>query len=368
MMLSKKLLFVSFFLLLIFQLGFAQPASLKKLNEINRKYSVQNTNDFQLLGSLGILEQRINAFSVLRIHLNELSAIRVAPLSFSVNLECPGNENCMNIIKNDTLNTPIPATAFFMNDAASANEFASTLASLRNEVDKSLKPIQPELIANVPAHTEKEQKTSIPKVEKKQTLDEEDEQEPEAPVTKEIKTNKNTKATKPEEENGDDETEDKKTKRSTKEAPEDQPENTVDPLCKQLELLLQSGCTLQFSDITGKETNPDLHINESKLKLKGARKNYISWYKNRRAFIAEFKTGTDRELVNEEFGKIQTTLEDCLSGNWEDTDHSDDPIYKNSNEEIKDVEYINVSKPNDPHFRLLIHSEENRHTIFLRVQ
>lgn len=38
-----------------------------------------------------------------------------------------------------------------------------------------------------------------------------------------------------------------------------------------------------FKDIEGTETNSERKINDSKLKIKGAKRNYLSWYKSKRA-------------------------------------------------------------------------------------
>lgn len=73
-------------------------------------------------------------------------------------------------------------------------------------------------------------------------------------------------------------------------------------------------------------------------------------------------------MIIEEFGKLQTELEDCLEGSWEDTDHSSDDMYANSKEEVKDVEYASTADPLAPHLRILIHSEGERHTLFIRIQ
>ncbi|MBK8330747.1 MAG: hypothetical protein IPL09_15135 [Bacteroidetes bacterium] len=51
--------------------------------------------------------------------------------------------------------------------------------------------------------------------------------------------------------------------------------------CSQLTNILQSGKENKFKAIEGKLTNADTKINDSKIKLKGARKNYLSWFKKK---------------------------------------------------------------------------------------
>lgn len=46
--------------------------------------------------------------------------------------------------------------------------------------------------------------------------------------------------------------------------------------CNQLLSILQSGKENKFKNIEGKLTNAETKINDSKVKLKGARKNYLS--------------------------------------------------------------------------------------------
>ena len=120
---------------------------------------------------------------------------------------------------------------------------------------------------------------------------------------------------------------------------------------------------------TTKTTNPTTKINESKLKLKGAKRSYLSWYKKERAFLAEYKTLIDHELILIEFEKLQTELEDCLEGGWEDIDHSSDEMYANVSEEVKDVEYKFTSDPTRPSLRIMINTDQSkRYTLFVRIQ
>ncbi len=170
-------------------------------------------------------------------------------------------------------------------------------------------------------------------------------------------------------EDTDDET--MSTKQSRAERPAFSPVDDVviETVCKQLMSIVKAGKDTKFKEIEGKETNPTTKINESKIKLKGAKRSYLSWYKKERAFIAEYKTLSDHELILEEFVKLQTELEDCLEGPWEDTDHSSDEMYANATEDVKDVEYKLASDPQRPGIRILINTDQNKkYTLFVRIQ
>jgi hypothetical protein len=137
--------------------------------------------------------------------------------------------------------------------------------------------------------------------------------------------------------------------------------------CEQLMSLVKSGLSTQFKDIEGKETNSEKKINESKIKLKGARKSYLSWFNQKRAFLAELKLVDDNDYAVEEFQNIQNQLDECLAG-WDDEDHSTDDIYESIKYEVKDVEYTDSKNPNSPSIRLIIASEGKKFIVFLRIQ
>ena len=83
---------------------------------------------------------------------------------------------------------------------------------------------------------------------------------------------------------------------------------------------------------------------DSKFKLKGARKNYLNWYKNERAYIAELKSSEDYEGLMIDFDNIQTEIEECLGHNWDNNDMSTGKEYDNFNGDIRDVEYADIDK------------------------
>ncbi len=379
----------------------AQKSASTLVQEINatiQQYSADIKTPFHLFETIGTMEQAQNTFSSLRMKPGELQSIDVKPsaLGFTVTIRCGENGHCLTLLKYDTLSTPMPSTAFFFTEASAANTFAITLRDLGKALNKEALPVNLDLI-KVNNANEKQAppaaKTNTHATAQKQNDDDID--EPEEPVSKApvthaqhtVKTKANAKV---EEEDKDDEEAEpvKKTSRATtktKAAKDEEDDVTekddqlnikvtsadnlpTEPTCRQLLSVIQSGKQSGFKDIEGKETNAEKKINESKLKLRGAKRNYLSWYRNKRAFLAEYKTSNDNALIIEEFDKLQTELEDCLEGSWEDTDHSSDDMYANSKEEVKDVEYASTADPLAPHLRILIHSEGDRHTLFIRIQ
>lgn len=140
-----------------------------------------------------------------------------------------------------------------------------------------------------------------------------------------------------------------------------------DALCKPLELILKSYASSQFKSIEGMETNTVKHINESKVKWKGARKSYLSNFRNKRTFIAELKSSKDFELLQVEYDELQTDLENCLGPDWDFTDKSNSDEYADFNGEVRDTEY-HTSNSNTPTLRIILISDGDRYTLFVRIQ
>ncbi len=138
--------------------------------------------------------------------------------------------------------------------------------------------------------------------------------------------------------------------------------------CGQLTAILQSGKENKFKAIEGKVTNAETKINESKIKLKGARKNYLSWYKKERAFISELKSGNDYETVFKEFESIQTTLDECLGGGWDMEDKSNSDEYAKLKTEVKDVEFKKENDETMPTIRVIFLEDNDKFTMFMRVK
>lgn len=357
-------------LIVLPQIGFSQyQFHVNEMNKAINFYSADQAKPMNFFQPTGTLEQPINEFTLLKIRLALLDEISVAPsaLGFNVNINCAENEECFSLLKHDSVSTPIPSNTFFFTNVKAANSFASNLAELAIKFNAKIRNGKALLIedgSKTPDVKEKPKQVSV------ESSDEDEPEKKELDKTSEPKKIPPAKKKVPEKEVDEDEVEKeipvKKSKAISEEATQDAPPQ--DLICKHLFSIIKSGKEQNFKDIEGAETNSERKINESKLKMKGAKRNYLSWYKNNRAFLAEFKTSTEFELIAEEFGLLQTQLEDCLDGNWEDTDHSNDELYANSKEEVKDVEYINQVDKSLPHLRILIHTENGKHTLFIRIQ
>lgn len=140
-----------------------------------------------------------------------------------------------------------------------------------------------------------------------------------------------------------------------------------DALCKPLDMILKSAISSDFKSIEGAETNTLKHINESKVRWKGARKSYVTNYKGKRAFIAEIKSSKDFELLQIEYDELQTELEKCLGDEWDFTDKSNDEEYADFIGEIRDTEYHNGAT-NGPKLRIILISDNDKYTLFVRIQ
>ena len=191
---------------------------------------------------------------------------------------------------------------------------------------------------------------------------------------------KNTKATKKEARDeevtdSNDEPKESKPARKSKTATAQDSEEKEEPvieksndICEQIMQVIQSGKTKRFADLEGKVLNEQNKTNESRLKLKGAKRNYLSNYKNKRAFMAEYKVLTDNELIMIEFDKLQTQLEDCLDGNWDNEDRSGDDEYADLQGDVRDVEYKNTNDPTAPSMRIIMLSDGKKYVLFVRFQ
>lgn len=138
--------------------------------------------------------------------------------------------------------------------------------------------------------------------------------------------------------------------------------------CSQLTNILQSGKENKFKAIEGKLTNADTKINDSKIKLKGARKNYLSWFKKERAFIAELKSGNDYELLLKDFENMQTQLDECLGAGWDMEDKSGSEEYAKLKTEVRDVEFKKENDETMPTIRIIFLEDNDKFSMFMRVK
>lgn len=396
-----------------------------KMNQCLSGFSADQAQPLSFFSISGMLEQkqpnliqRIGVASVAKIQ------VEVSKIGYSVTLTCGGQDPCINLVKTDMSTSTMGSTTFFFNNPGAANTFAMQCQKLIAKVKKAdvagelilykkengetpfLPDQDPTLaIASSPKTSEPKPSTNTTSSPKEKTIreiqEEEDDNEGDkvekGKKSKPAKTSKSNKEkeemdTEQEEENPttsktkkkarqteklEDEEEDEtpKTKSTTKKrantedndmALDDEQKGNKD-FCEQLMSLVKSGLSTQFKDIEGKETNSEKKINESKIKLKGARKSYLSWFNQKRAFLAELKLVDDNDYAIEEFQNIQNQLDECLAG-WDDEDHSTDDIYESIKYEVKDVEYTDSKNPNSPSIRLIIASEGKKFIVFLRIQ
>jgi hypothetical protein len=148
----------------------------------------------------------------------------------------------------------------------------------------------------------------------------------------------------------------------------DEKGKAANDFCAQLQQILQSGKENKFKSIEGKLTNAETKINDSKIKLKGARKNYLSWFQKERAFISELKSGNDYELVLKEFEAMQTQLDECLGGGWDMEDKSNSEEYAKLKTEVKDVEFKKDGDESMPAIRVIFLEANDKFTMFMRVK
>jgi hypothetical protein len=393
-----------------------------KMNQCLSGFSADQAQPLSFFSISGMLEQkqpnliqRIGVASVAKIQ------VEVSKIGYSVTLTCGGQDPCINLVKTDMSTSTMGSTTFFFNNPGAANTFAMQCQKLIAKVKKAdvagelilykkengetpfLPDQDPSLaIASSPKTSEPKPSTnttSNPKEKTIREIQEEDADDEESEVEKgkkskpaKTKQSKEDREEKEEEENNvntkskkksktsetlDEENEDEtpKTKSTTKKrantedndlALDDEQKGNKD-FCEQLMSLVKSGLSTQFKDIEGKETNSEKKINESKIKFKGARKSYLSWFNQKRAFLAELKLVDDNDYAVEEFQNIQNQLDECLAG-WDDEDHSTDDIYESIKYEVKDVEYTDSKNPNSPSIRLIIASEGKKFIVFLRIQ
>lgn len=354
------------------------------MNNCIKAFSIDNPSPVTFYKVSGILEQKQGELSQ-RISLNAINKILVenSKAGYSVSLVCKDAEGCVSLLKADMTSSNMGSTVFFFNNPAAANTFAQHTSSIIIQINENepietilfktaegQTPLLPSIVANEP--------TAIPKATPNKEVDENNnEVEPKEP--KEIK-----KTTKPAPKKAKEEIEDEeepkeekevkstsKSKKSKVESNNENEENTAvskNDFCAQLLSIVASGAEKGFKDIEGSETNAEKKINDSKVKLKGAKRNYLSWFKEKRAFISEIKILNDNNEAVIAFEELQNTLDECLANGWDDNDHSLDSMYENASYEVKDVEYSKGGDMNKPTIRISIVPDGKRFILFVRVR
>lgn len=388
-----------------------EKQALALINACVTAYSSEPSQPVTYYTISGILEQK-QAGLTQRISMAEIASAKVTTGTggYSVTLACAGGEGCVTLLKADMSSSTMGSTAFFFNNPAAANSFATLSMQLALKARKGTEPGELSLFRNAQGLTpllpgmetgaapeskpQEAPKAKTPPMKKEEkALAEDDEESTEAgndkkdqigslPKTRtkqqEQKSVTEKKAPRTvekknkeeEEEEADDEANTLKSKRGAEplsEEPADDEGRPRKDFCTQLMTVIKSGAT-GFKDIEGNVTNVEKKINESKVKLKGARKNYLSWFEQKRAFIAELKVLADNDYAIEAFEAMQAEMDECLADGWDMEDRSRDEAYENASFEVKDVEYTNTRDGSSPSVRMAIVPDGKKFVLFLRVK
>lgn len=355
----KRLVLLSLFGLFAFSLKAQNTVKdvLQRMNQCVVAFSADNPRPLQLFQVSGTLEQAIEGRTQ-RMTLADIQSIRVinTAAGYNVTMTCQQGLSCITLVKEDMSVMNSGEAQFFFNNPAAANTFASSAKQLAELLQKTPSPIELQLVkmpdgktpqlpvaGSAPVAKSAPEPVAKPGGSLAQKTDEEDD-EPKARTTT---PQRNAPV------NEDDD------------AGSSEP---VDLFCKQIKKLIQSGGAARFKDIEGKVMNAQTGTNESTLKLKGARRSYLSQFEGRRCFIAEMKSYPDNELATEALFDLQGQLEDCLGDDWDNEDKSDDPIYDKVDFDVKDVELSNSTNPSMPTVRIALAPEGNKFILFLRIR
>lgn len=363
----------------------AQDAELlsRQLNYCIEKHSTEEATPFIFFKQSGALEQRIGS-KLIRFNPGELANIEVksTEAGYAVNTNCKEHSSCFNVIKQDASTSTMQSNTYFFNDAGIANFFAKSmqgLSAIYNAENpssisyfKTASGVQPMYTAPT-AVPKIEEPTNTPAVTSKKAADDflkvDDGDEPEPTPTRKTKTTK-------EEEDIEDKEAERKPLPNSKSKSTTPPVAPTDPMddtedtgmdCKKITQLL-AAAQGSFKRIEGKETNPGKKINESTLKMKGAKKNYLSWFQQKRVFIAEYKYNNYFDVLSDAFDNLQSTLDECLGADWDSEDMSGNEEYSNLEGDVKDIEYSNSNDSSMPKIRLLLLPDGKRYVLFMRVQ
>lgn len=333
--------------------------ALQRMNQCVVAFSADNPRPLQLFQVSGTLEQAIEGRTQ-RMTMADMQTIRVSNTAagYSVTMSCQQGLSCITLVKEDMSVMNSNEAQFFFNNPAAANTFASSAKQLAEGLQKTPAAIDVQLFKTpdgktplLPAAgappTVKANTTTPPPAKPSGSLvlsanDDDDDATP-----------RGTGATRAKE---------------TEQTNDEGPAEPVDLFCKQIKKLIQSGGAARFKDIEGKVMNAQTGTNESALKLKGARRSYLSQFEGRRCFIAEMKSYPDNELATEALYDLQSQLEDCLGEDWDNEDKSDDPIYDKADFDVKDVELSNANNPAMPTVRIALAPEGTKFMLFIRIR
>lgn len=377
--------------------------SLQTMQECMAMSTTDRNTTLKLYENLGVLES-INGNLIQRIKLSDIEKVLCAKkeTGFTVDIICNGMA-CITIMKNENTSEVFPSTGYLFTHPAVANTFAKHTEEIINKFKTDNEKVAVVYLSTpdgkTPMMNEKPapSKEAIAKKENANTAIEEPEEVDtdekadvsknkknaktavEKPETKVTKRNKR-KSDKEESDNEDNDTQDpvenNRVKAKRNSIIEDVDDTNDDgskskagnSICTQLLQIVESGKETQFKSIEGAASSDDQKINESKIKLRGARKNYLSWYKKQRAFIAEIKTGSNYEQLYKEYENMLNTLDECLGAGWENEDKSNSEDYAKLKSEVKDMEFKKENTENTPTIRVIFVENNGKFTLFVRVQ
>jgi hypothetical protein len=332
--------------------------ALQRMNQCVVAFSADNPRPLQLFQVSGTLEQAIEGRTQ-RMTMADMQSIRVSNTAagYSVTMACQQGLSCITLVKEDMSVMNSNEAQFFFNNPAAANTFASSAKQLAEGLQKTPAVIDVQLFKTPDGKTPLLPAAGAPPTVKANTTT--------PPPAKPsgslvLSANDDDDATP----RGTGATRAKETEQTNDEGPAE----PVDLFCKQIKKLIQSGGAARFKDIEGKVMNAQTGTNESALKLKGARRSYLSQFEGRRCFIAEMKSYPDNELATEALYDLQSQLEDCLGEDWDNEDKSDDPIYDKADFDVKDVELSNANNPAMPTVRIALAPEGTKFMLFIRIR
>lgn len=328
-----------------------------------------------------------------RLHLADIESIltKANQQNGMVEITCRDHA-CFAITKGDSSSYSMGSFAYLFSSTERANRFAQALHKLcayfqgdPNPVTLQLIKGEKTLVEPIPSSTpppQAKQKDAID-----EAMDEDEKTGTNKTSAKKVKKDEDTDADDDEKPVGkkliskDEDEEEKPAKNipSSRQRPQKEDHGLVNEeserevkkesiLSKQLMQVVQSGMSSNFKSIEGPETNPKTHINDSKIKLKGAKRNYLSWHKNQRAFIAEMKSTKSLEDIQFDYDDLQTEIENGLGPEWDNEDKSNDEEYADFSGEVRDTEYKS-SNPGVPTIRIIMLSDgEDKFTLFIRVK
>ncbi|MEZ5047874.1 MAG: hypothetical protein R2831_12890 [Chitinophagaceae bacterium] len=380
-----KTLITLVFMLFCFQMQAQIDAQsiTKELNFCIQQFSTDNKALLNISNKSGTIEQAVHD-KTLRYPVSEVHDITVekSKLGYTVTCTCLEKFNCFTLLNKDMSSSSFSTYAYSFDNLESANTFAKGLYALAKNFNEDFEPIvsyakneEGNEVFLVKKENQNQETKPLPKQEKNFLAIETGETESnERPQHK----SQRSKAEREEEEDND--IQEESTPRPTRTKKEKETENEMvddrnsnedamsdDIACKRIMSLAEAGKS-QFKSIEGKETNAEKKINESTLKLKGARKNYLSMNKGKRIFIAEYKLIKDYELALEACDALQGEIEECLGSEWEFEDRSNNDEYLNLDYTARDVEYSHATISAYPKFHIMLLHDGKNYVVFLRVQ